>query len=218
MNKNLLNKIVAHSTENNDTNLTKEETTELLRMYLNDRNSSTLRELITLEVSKVLSIDKKLSYDGYDIYGNYYEVKPMNISSTSSKKLDGSGSYNDLTWARHRKYLNECPLVLISGFVDGRLCYIFEVPYITFKEKIEEKLMKYIGETDKKFQYLRSFKFTYKDWVESPNLNIVYITQKDELLSSMFYNHKFWKFLNKNKNINFMKGLHYPFTRLIEAV
>lgn len=216
MSNSLFQKILSFSVGNSPANLTKVESAGLLYMYLNDKNSSTLREEITLSVAGVHSMNKKLSYDGYDLYGNYYEVKPMNILSRENKRkkrLDGSGSYNDLTWARHRKYLQDNPFVLISGFVDGHLSYIFEVPYYIFSNKIEEKLALCLGQEDQKSKYLRSFKFTYKDWIDH-NPKTIFITKIKKILQPDFYNKKFFYYLNKAQVLNY----HRPIIRAMTNV
>ena len=214
--KDLFNKILSYSLLKRPVALSQSEYSVLLDMYLNDKNSSTLREEITLMVSNVFSVNKKLSYDGFDVYGNHYEVKPLNIISSKplKKKLDGSGSYNDLTWARHRKYLLERPFVLISGFIDGHLAYIFEVPYSIFSSKIEQKLMENLGENDQKFKYLRSFKFTYKDWIEA-SPKPIFITDIEELKNPRYYNRNFLSFL---KNFTSIEQKHFPIIKVVSGV
>ncbi len=209
----LLNKIVNYSIYHDDIFLTKEEAFDLLNTYINDKNSSTLREEITLKVANVQSVDKKLSYDGFDVYGNHYEVKPANINTGQRirRKLDGGGSYNDMTWARHYKYLEENPRVLISGFVDGLLAYIFEVPYFVFRIYMEEKLMKHLGATDTPYKYLRSFKFTFKHWKDYPDIKTVFISKIPSLLDKYYYTKEFWKFIHEAKE----KIPHYPISRVV---
>jgi len=166
-----------------------EETETLLNEYMNDKNSSTIRELITLYISNVYPLEGKLNYDGYDNYGNFYEVKPINIvvngNETVKKKLDGSGYYTDLTWARHRKYMLENPKILVSGFVNGRICYVFEFPYHILCQDVEKALMKHLGECDAANRYMRKYKFTYRNWMHCCITK--YITDNNEILSPRYF-------------------------------
>lgn len=149
----------------------------LINCYINDKNSSTLRELITLRMSGIMPLTGKLNYDGYDSEGKYYEIKPMNVSDNNGKykkKLDGGGYYTDLTWARHKKYLSESPNIIVSGFLDGLICYIFKFPYKNLQPLIESELERQLGsKIDIPNRYMRRLKFSYKHWFN--NCECIYV-------------------------------------------
>ena len=65
---------------------------ELLKKYLNDKNSSTLRQDIMCVVAGLISNPKKLGYDGES---STDEMKPKNVDTTNPKfkRLDGRGNY-----------------------------------------------------------------------------------------------------------------------------
>jgi len=57
--------------------------TDLLTMYINDKNSSTLREFITVTIAGYEHIESKMGYNGYkqSVYGKpvMCSAKPQNI-------------------------------------------------------------------------------------------------------------------------------------------
>jgi len=62
--------------------------TDMLKAYMNDKNSSTLREKITLKIAGYESTDKKLGYDGFKKYNGktiFSEVKPKNVYTENNK-------------------------------------------------------------------------------------------------------------------------------------
>ena len=75
---------------------------ELLTRYANDVNSSSLRELITILKAgyEPQPPGTKLGYNGVTSQGNPCEVKPVNIRSGSSNKLNGGGNFSDFTYER----------------------------------------------------------------------------------------------------------------------
>src|SRR3989338_7840761 len=112
--------------------------TDLLRVYMNDKNSSTLREKITLEIAGYDSTDKKIGYDGFRKEKDktiVAEVKPKNVDTENNKliksprKHDGGGNFTDYTFARFRRDKKENPNMLISGFIDGTLIFVIEFPF-----------------------------------------------------------------------------------------
>lgn len=141
---------------------------ELVDFYLNDKNSSSLRQIITCEVIGIKSNPNKLGYDGED---GKEEVKPKNITSKSNKKLDGGGNYTDLTFKRHWKYVEDNPNIHVSGFIDGLLMYILRVPYNDLQDHFHTKLLKKFPNGDVTGSYLRSATFTFKNLKTCPNLS-----------------------------------------------
>lgn len=69
--------------------------TDLLTMYMNDKNFSTLREFITVITAGYNHGEEKIGYNGYkqSVYGKpvMCEAKPKNIKSNGKRKLNGEG-------------------------------------------------------------------------------------------------------------------------------
>lgn len=91
--------------------------------------------------------------------------------------------------------------LLISGFVDGKLIYILEFPfnYPKFTKHLKEQLRHRFKEgKDVTGQFLRSANFDYKYFIDCPNLNIVYLLNKDKLEKYKPYIVKgFYEFLER---------------------
>ena len=109
---------------------------DLLTTYINDKNSSTLREFITVAVAGYNHNEEKIGYNGYRQTTissgeyEYCEVKPKNIDrldlekyrngeKKTIRKLDAGGNFTDYTWKRFDKDLQANLNMLISGFFDG---------------------------------------------------------------------------------------------------
>ena len=196
---------------------------DLLTMYINDKNSSTIREFITVTLAGYSHKEGKIGYNGFKqdafISGKTLkcEAKPKNFDSeefekykrrerkTSPAKLNGGGNFTDYTPLRLVKDKQEKDLnMLISGFVDGKLIYIIEFPFASpsFVKNLEVKIRKWLrklkGSKSIKGQFLRSADFDYKDFIESPNLKIVYLLNRDELAKYNPYISKgFYEFLGE---------------------
>jgi hypothetical protein len=193
---------------------------DLLTMYINDKNSSTIREFITVTLAGYTHKESKIGYNGFrqDAFmpGRTIkcEAKPKNINTEEFKKyesgvrknkpakLNGGGNFTDFTPGRLNKYKKEDLNILVSGFIDGKLIYILEFPFNTpsFIKKLENQLEKWQqklkGSKSTKGQFLRSANFNYKDYIGSPNLKIVYLLDKSKLLKYKKYIAKgFYEFL-----------------------
>ncbi len=191
---------------------------DLLTMYINDKNSSTIREFITVTLAGYQHKEGKIGYNGFKqdafIPGRTIkcEAKPKNISTekfekyksgekrTSPAKLNGGGNFTDYTPARLEKDLN----MLVSGFVDGKLIYIIEFPFASpdFIRNLERKIGKWQrklkGSRSIKGQFLRSADFDYNNFIKSPGLKVVYLLSKDELTKYKSYISKgFYEFLEE---------------------
>lgn len=106
---------------------------DLITMYINDKNSSTLREFITVTVAGYRHTEGKIGYNGYkqNVYGKplMCEAKPKNVRSDGKRKLNGGGNFTDYTHERLERDIKENLHMLVSGFVDGKLIYILEFPF-----------------------------------------------------------------------------------------
>lgn len=91
--------------------------TDLLTAYINDKNSSSLREFITVSLAGYQHNPNKLGYNGFkqnsSIGGRSIscEAKPKNIQTEnydqkkSKPKLNGEGGFNDYTSERFSQRL-----------------------------------------------------------------------------------------------------------------
>jgi len=180
---------------------------DLITMYINDKNSSTIREFITVTFAGYNHEEKKIGYNGFkqDTFSGKTikcEAKPKNIdtNSESKDKLKGYGNFSDYTFARLERDKQEDGLnMLVSGFIDGRLIYILEFPFScpTFAKHLEERLMhRFPKGKDIPNEYLRSASFSYREFIHCKNLKTVYITNNKELQKHQQYIvGDFYKFL-----------------------
>ena len=183
---------------------------DLLTMYINDKNSSTIREFITVTFAGYKHVEKKIGYNGFKqdafVFGKTVkcEAKPKNVDSHSKplRKLNGGGNFTDYTFKRLEKDKKEKDLsMLISGFVDGKLIYILEFPFVysEFIKHLEEQLQHRFGsEKRTSGQFLRSANFDYKYFIDCPSLKIIYLLSKDKLEKYKPYIVRdFYKFLEE---------------------
>lgn len=142
-----------------------EEAREIVTFFLNDKNSSTLREMITLTECGYSQNPEKLGYDGWSKDGRRFEVKPKNISEKDSKKLDGGGNFSDFTWERYDKYISDNVFMLCSGFIHGKLAYIVEFPFSFLKDRISACLEKQFPNRERRpGTYARSITFNFSHY------------------------------------------------------
>jgi hypothetical protein len=157
----------------------------LLQQYANDKNSSTIRENVTLLLAGYDPGEgRKLGYNGTRAE-EVAEAKPVNVSSDGGK-LNGGGNFSDLTPERLKKYLAEPHLnMLMSGFVDGHLVYILEFPFSceSFVAELARQLERqFPGGRREPGRYLRSASFSFKHYGECPKLKVDYVTPRlDEM-------------------------------------
>ena len=156
---------------------------DLLTLYINDRNSSTLREYLTLLVAGYQHSEGKIGYNGFATTGPggktlHCEVKPSNARradiANGRSKLNGSGSFNDYTWKRLEKDTANDPNILVSGFVDGRLVYILEFPFHALIPKLKAQLEKKLPNGDVPSDYLRGAGFSYIVFRENSEVRLRY--------------------------------------------
>ncbi len=153
---------------------------DLLTLYLNDANSSTVREFITLRLAGYQPVEGKLGYNGYRMAAinstddrlekHFCEVKPVNVHHKEdgglSRRLNGGGNFSDYTPERLAQHLAEPHLqVLVSGFVDGRLVYILEFPFHCLESRLRGLLTERFPDNIRKTnEYLRSASFSFRDY------------------------------------------------------
>ena len=160
---------------------------DLITMYINDKNSSTLREFLTVTIAGYNHTEGKIGYDGYkrNLYGEplMCEAKPKNVRSDGKRKLNGGGNFTDYTHERLERDLKENLNMLSSGFVDGKLIYIIEFPfrYKPFVEKLKRQLNRRFPNGDVKGQFLRSANFDYRDFIKCDDLRVIFCVSKREL-------------------------------------
>jgi hypothetical protein len=166
---------------------------DLITIYINDRNSSLLREYITVSLAGYTPTNTKIGYNGFkqstQIGGKVScEAKPQNLNTEDNNKrknprrLNGGGNFTDYTYKRLKKDKKENPNMLISGFVDGELIYILEFPfnYSPFVEKLKIQLKRRFPNGDRPGEFLRSANFTFEDYKNCKKLKIIYL-KKDKL-------------------------------------
>lgn len=183
--------------------------TDLLTMYINDKNSSTLREFITVSLAGYAHSGSKIGFNGYkhsSVGASIAcEAKPKNVSRDeyeehragrrkTFRKLNGGGNFTDYTWARFERDKAENLNMLVSGFIDGRLVYILEFPFLeeSFTARLEIQLQKHFPEGDETGRFLRSANFDYRHFIESENLKVVYgdtdtVKEAKPVMSAKFY-------------------------------
>jgi hypothetical protein len=178
---------------------------DLLTIYINDKNSSTLREFITVSVAGYEHSTEKLGYNGFKqdtkITGKPIncEAKPKNIQSKNYEnkknkpKLNGEGGFNDYTYKRLEKDKQANLNLLCSGFIDGELQYILEFLFDAICGRLEQELKKLKG------PYLRSATFNFSHYKNSKELKIVYINKMSIEQNKRFFNKKFYQFLMESK-------------------
>ena len=169
--------------------------TELIEMYMTDKNSSTLREIVTVRVAGYEHSEGKLGYNGFKKEQGrkkMCEVKPVNVNEGERKKLNGGGNFTDYRWSRFERYSEENPNMLVSGFVSGKLIYILEFPFNcpSFKERIEEQLRRRLPHGNASGRYARSVSFYYKNYKDCAKAVFIEPKLEDykDFLTRSFYN------------------------------
>ncbi len=191
--------------------------TDLLTAYMNDKNSSALREFITVSLAGYEHNAQKLGYNGYkhssDIGGQSVncEAKPKNITTenyeqkTSRPKLNGEGGFNDYTYARWQKDQVTNLNLLSSGFIDGELQYILEFPFAAISDTLKDKLIAFYKKLnctleqsiDLTGQYLRTAAFSFKYYNAHEGLKIIYVNKIAIQANQKYFNKDIFNYLIK---------------------
>ena len=147
---------------------------ELYTAYMNDSNSSSMREQITTAVAGCITITGKLGRDAVDPIKNIEkEVKPKNWNG--KKRTDGSGCFNDYTRKRYEKDLNVNLPIIASLFAKGMLIYVVEFKFETIAQRLSDQILRICEEQGNR--YVRSCSWTYRNWIDDPDLIVHYINK-----------------------------------------
>jgi hypothetical protein len=165
----------------------------LLELYINDSNSSTLREVITCDIVGIENTGKK---KGYDSKLTKEEIKPRNVQRGGKKTLDAWGNYSDLTHRRHNKYINDDVTIHISGFVDGFLMYVLKLKYVDLTQYFQNMLDRDLPNGDQKNKYVRTAYFTFNNIKDMPSLEIEFL-RGDINEFEPFFQKDFFSYLNR---------------------
>ena len=171
---------------------------DLLTGYYNDLNSSTMRELVVAVLAGYQPNSEKLGYNGFRqnvLTGKveHCEIKPRNVRSDSTaknpRKLDGGGNFTDYSWAKFERHQKENPNMLVAGFVDGKLIYIFEFSFNEkdFTARLQKQLENKFPNGDISGIYLRSAQFSFIHYKDAESLETIYVTPMPELINTQPY-------------------------------
>ena len=146
---------------------------ELYTAYMNDSNSSSLREQITAAVAGCKTIPGKLGRDAIDINGIEKEIKPKNYTG---KRTNGGGCFNDYTRKRWEKDCNVNLPIISSLFAEGMLIYVVEFTFDTIADRLDEQITRICEEQGNR--YVRSCSWTYSNWIDYPMLGVHYLNKE----------------------------------------
>ena len=166
---------------------------QLVDTIINDKNSSTARELAILKEANYKHLEGKLNYDGFND-NEFVEVKLRNLDTSNPRsKLNGEGNYTDYTWERFKHHSEDNPTMLVGGFINGRMIYIFKFKYLSkgFLNRITERLTSFFGDITsvrKPNTFLRSLGFNYSHYKDDAEL--IYVAPKEVLENNKQYINK----------------------------
>jgi hypothetical protein len=113
----------------------------LFRAYASDKNSSSIREAVTLSFLGYERYKLKHGADGVDkTTGRQKEVKPRYFSSSEKVKAKIGGNFNDMTMELLDKKKEFD--IICSVFVDDRLVLVVEFPISVIFEKLKKPIIK----------------------------------------------------------------------------
>ena len=182
---------------------------DLLTIYFNDLNSSTMRELVVAVMAGYEPNSEKLGYNGHrqnTLTGTveHCEIKPRNFRTDSKtknpKKLNGGGNFTDYGWKKLERHKKENPNMVVAGFVDGHLLHIFEFSFNedSFISQLQKQLEKRFPEGDKIGEYLRSASFSFIHYKDAESLKPIYTAPQQELIKAEPYMTKaLFEYLNR---------------------
>jgi len=150
----------------------------LIGEFANDSNSSMFREDVT---KYMVGLEPSVSKKGYDDDYRPIEVKPLNYKGVqinkkgkkTNKRLNGAGTFTDMTWKRDLKYSNDGCTMLVSGFYFGKLVYIVEFKYDKIRHRVKHMLEMHLPDGDIKGKYVRTTTFGWGDWKDDFKLKFL---------------------------------------------
>ena len=152
---------------------------DLLTAYYNDLNSLTLREAVVVRLAGFVPRSGNPGYNGYRNDADadrttFCEVKPKNVRAASpkDKKLNGDGAFNNYTWSKFERHRAENPKMLVAGFIDGRLIYIFKFDFNEedFTERLEDQLVRAFPNGEATSSGPRSAAFRFRNFKNAKTL------------------------------------------------
>ena len=112
----------------------------LFRAYARDKNSSAIREAVTLNFLGYERYKKKHGADGIDnTTGRKKEVKPRYFSTARKGKAAISGNFNDMSMELLDKKKEFD--IICSVFVDDRLILVVEFPIAVILETLKQPII-----------------------------------------------------------------------------
>lgn len=184
----------------------KNDILSFLEMNFNDPNFSSLAEAVPLEICGYKPYGPKHGYDGflgesYDSANEYAEQKPKKAileDGVVKNVLNGGGGFADYTLARleRDKSLGDKLVLVISGFANGDLLYVYKVPHnhSTFMQRIENRTNKLIADGKRVVP-----DFSYMHYKDCENIQLVWLRNDIEDYQS-YMSGPFYKWLtNLNK-------------------
>ena len=173
---------------------------DLLTMYFNDLNSSTLREIVVALVSGYQPHTQKQGYNGYRYDAltgetESCEIKPVNIRSDSpakrQRRLNGGGNFTDFRTERLEEHIEKNPTMLTAGFVDGRLIYVCEFKFNepTFLDVLRQGLSNQFASASGRPRgtFMRSADYDLRHYKDAPSLKVRCYVSKEQLVSYKKY-------------------------------
>jgi hypothetical protein len=149
----------------------------LFLYYLNDSNSSSLREVITACAANCNWSNKKHGLDGFDKVTNKgKEIKPI-ICRTGEKK--SGGNFNDMTSARYHSFKEENFNIVCSLFCNSRLMYVVEFPFSVINEHMKKRLEKILDDRKNGKEGRTTVSFSHTNYLDYSDLIIHYIDFKN---------------------------------------
>lgn len=145
--------------------------------YVQDKNSSSIREEVTLYHLGYQKLDNKHGADGYHPdTKKYVEVKPQYLHPNKKGKfgkLTGGGTFNDLTIDKIKMLEKEDWDILCSGFADDKMIFIARFSANDITNYLFDKLNKII----KKPKRRKSVSFGYNQYKDASNLKILWLDE-----------------------------------------
>lgn len=159
---------------------------ELILVYLNDLNSSYLRETITALACGYAPIEGKHGRDCMSSEGKEKEIKPQLYTT---KPLDGKCNFSDYTRDRLEKDSADKIDIISSGFANNKLIYAIEYSFDAIKNVLDERVKTVCEQGNQK--YVRSNSSNYRHWIDHPSVKIHYIDEEFVKNNPKFFNKKF---------------------------